>query len=370
MRLLPNRLIRGKSRRQVSQASEGRDAIVHSINLTTRKAIVRIQGLDEDVYATWSQNLEEVPPFLRVGNAVRLYHPKGNRHKWEITSNAKTIPTPISGSILPVQPGTNDTIISGLATLVAGGMNVTVNDGVFRINEIHYTPQGLLMGISALGDMGDLAAPPMGADFSALLTITAADATLYRVDMLCIGADGTLDYYTGTPHATDPVAPDVPASHVLVTTIIVPPGVTTIQQGWIGTAWTAPILTVMLVEWSNNPVEWLDPVQTTATVTLLSQYNIPFASVLAVKMYIMDGNGWIRSGSNYLQTLTKNTAAGVATFVYERHLMEPAYPPYDPVRANDISPTIKVEVITNTNIYQITYVQLYNSSGEFMYDET
>ena len=66
-------------------------------------------------------------------------------------------------------------------------------------------------------------------------TINAADGSLDRIDTISVGANATVDYNAGTP-AANPIAPVLAANHVLLATVRVATGDTSITDSEISDA--------------------------------------------------------------------------------------------------------------------------------------
>lgn len=362
MKLYNQRFLKGRVSRQIYEAKAGRDAIVRSIDTTNRYAIVRIQGTDEDIHAYWPENWHQKPPWLRVGNAVFIRHPKGNPTRLEIVGDAYTIPTPVgAGSVLPTQAATGDVVITGGNVLVYEGMTVHISHGTFRIGGIMYTFPGIMMGNTAFNYMGDHPSILMGM-YGGLVKVNAAPSSPnFRVDLLAIGADRVVDYIAGTPHASNPQVPALPANHTAIATIIVPYGTTELQQSFIGT-WSAPYMTNFTYT-CDTELLWAES-QSVGTILITDQYGKPFSGNHRVTVVIESGNGKLTKDSSESTTsLTWNFSGSSTTFIYQRGGIDGLTPPYTPL---DSSPMIKAYLTTNTNFYSYNYIMLYDSSGDFM----
>ena len=117
MRSYGKQMVRRRVEQMQNTRIESRDAVITAIDFTSRTATVRIQGSDKSVYARWSENFEQAPQFLRVGNAVRISHPEGNQGRIEIIGHGVLIPTTVSGGAIPQPPTPRATGSSGARRL-------------------------------------------------------------------------------------------------------------------------------------------------------------------------------------------------------------------------------------------------------------
>jgi hypothetical protein len=344
MRLSTKHFLRSKVEKKIARSVEGRPGIVVSVDVPNRKALVRIQGTDVEISVPWQQNWTEVPSFVYVGNSVLIGHIIGNPNKLELIDDGISIPTPVgSGSILPDQPASDDIVISGMAVTIAGGLDVDIATGTYRIDTSIYT-------------------------FETPDTVTvdtAPSSPNYRVDLICVGADGILDYIAGTPHASAPVTPSLPSSHASVTTIIVPYETTELEQKFIGDAWSEPTLAAFALSIATE-IRWTDSVQVTGTITLVNQYGKQHNDAYNITATIKDGNGILEeTGSPFTTgtTIDWDITTGSTTFVYERGKIDNIDIFGSPV---DSSPTINVYITTATDFYSVAFISLYNSLDDFM----
>jgi hypothetical protein len=340
MRTYTSKVIRRESERNIFAAKEGRDAIVDEVHVVERYALIRIQGSDTLIHAPWAENWEQAPSFLRVGNAVRIYHPQGNPNKIEITGNANSIPTPVGSiSVLPTQPSTEDAIISGCVATAGSAMILTVTAGTYRVDNVVY---------SLVSDDVTISTAPTSPD--------------YRVDMISVGASGVIQYTVGTPHATDPANPTLPSDEVLIAYVVVPYEETVILQGWIGQGWTELTLVAFIATMDTFEMIWSYGADNIGTITLRNQYGKLLVGSHGVTVTIDSGNGTIDS---VYPTKIYNITTGTKTFTYIRGMIDAATPPGDPPYL-DASPTIHCYVTAQTDFTMSNYILLYDSTGDMM----
>lgn len=124
---------------------------------------------------------------------------------------------------IAARPGVRPGVGSPLKVLAASGMNITVNNGI-----------AFVQGSAAL----DAGIYPDVLDTLTTLTVTTADPSNPRIDNVCLthtdNGDGTSTFVVqiqaGTP-APGPVAPTLPGNSLLLATIAVGAGVTSITTG-------------------------------------------------------------------------------------------------------------------------------------------
>jgi hypothetical protein len=371
MRLLNNRIVKDKTDKRINRAKEGRDGIVQFVDSINKYAIITVQGDDKSIIATWSENWESIPKFLRIGNACRVHHPKGNSNRWEMTGDANTIPTPVGDNpLLPTQPAGEDVIISGSSVLVYEDMKLVVEAGSFRINDVEYNLGGILLGNAVIGLMGEDPNFLMGFEYGGIVEIAdAPDAPDFRVDLIYVGTNGEIGVRAGTPHETDPVAPELEADEAFIAFVVVPYEVTEIEQAWIGPAYTVPYLrTVETAMEFPDGMFWPDLNEDHATFTLYDQYDKPVIGNYSIRITITDGNGELSKGAEHWPPSTGQTISiaiddGVANFIYRRGYIDGIAVVDVPL---DESPTIHFEVVGQGAFVSDVFVKLYDSLGLIM----
>jgi hypothetical protein len=149
----------------------------------------------------------------------------------------------------------------------------------------------MTMGVEPISTMGVAPVIGMGSGFS-IHTISTADPTRWRVDILCIGIDRVVDYIVGTAATTNPQTPATPANHVLIATILVPPGVTEIEQTFIYRGWQTPVVSRITATATPSTLTWADATADIA-IRVLDQYGIDIAGSYLILSEILDGSGTI-----------------------------------------------------------------------------
>ena len=340
MKLFGGKFIKTGVARQIYGAKESRDAIVISINTSTRSTIVRIQGTDEDIYAPWPEGIFQAPPWLRVGSCVRVHHPKGNATKIQMEGPGSMIPTPVgAGSVLPTQPATANVVIVGGAVTVDTGMDLDIASGAYRISNASYSLTAGSVTLSA-----------------------APSSPNFRIDMLSVGVDDVIDVTAGTPHATAPVAPTLAADHALIKYIMVPYGTTQLDQALHVGKTAAPALFALEFAMSDVEMLWADTTST-GTISLTDQYEKPIPGNYGFTVEVSRGNGSIEHDSDGSSTTSiswTETSVSSDTFVYTR-----AGNDHD-AGTPDSSPILKAYLTDNSDLYAEVWIELFDSLADYM----
>lgn len=230
---------------------ESRDSVLWSID-TGGVCRVKIQGSDEMIVAHFPRNMTTRPTWLRVGNAVRISHRGGVRGYIEVIGPGRAIPSPSSGNSLPPSGATGDGIIWGMLVTATEPPTegVMISNGAFRINQVTYYYNGEAAGFVIMQDpplmtMGTQPMVPMGQS-SFVIDMEGSEAPpvgQFRYDIIVIGIDSQTHYIVGTASSGEPVAPVVPADHILLATILRVGGDESITQNRINTEYTVPVPT-------------------------------------------------------------------------------------------------------------------------------
>lgn len=376
MKLLSKRLISGKVNKKIVRARESRFGKIVSVDASARRAIVRIQGTQTDIYMGWSKNFYDVPQFVRPNNPVEIQHIRGNPHAYEIIADGPQLPTPVDGTpLLTDLIAPEDRVITGseVTAMQAGaGLQVEIGFGEVRINGDLYSIDGVYLGDSAVPLMGETF--PLMGQIGGIVTLDPApSAPNYRIDLISVGMDGVVDYTKGTEAANNPPQPALALDHVALAYIIVPYDTTVMQQSFIGNAWTDPYISVfevsieeMLSYWHTlpDPNTLNQPLteaqrRVTGTIKILNQYGKPMVGSFPVTVEVEQGNGLIYKGSTGATSQTFTITDGTNnTFIYERLGVDGWRVLGDPI---DQSPSIKATLLTNTNFFGFFWVPLYDS---------
>jgi hypothetical protein len=374
MKLLNKKIINTKTQKQISRAKESQFGKIVAIDNANHVAIVRIQGTQKDIRIPWSRNFYTKPKFVRINNSVEIKHVKGNPHRFEIVGNGTKLNTPVDGSsLLADLPSSSNTIISGMVVTSEGGMTVKVDYGSYRVGGTIYNLSGIFLGNGAMPVMGE--DTPLMGQAGGLIELNAApNAPNYRMDILSVGSDGVIDYTAGVEAENYPVIPTVEANHVLITTILVPYGITGITNALIGVTWREVYLAQFILtvpeldsDWTTitNPPDTLptSEKQVVCTVSLLNQYGNPLFGTYAVSVEIEQGNGILNPASDNSTSITFNITNGSKTFVYERGGIDGLAVLGTPL---DSSPMFKATLLSNTNNIVYSYLLLHDSAEEPM----
>jgi hypothetical protein len=318
MRSYGKQIIKRNIERMQNSRVETRDAVIRTIDVPNRVALVRIQGSDKDIYARWAKAFSEVPEWLKEGNAVRVTHPEGNHGRVEIVGHGIFIPSTTSGGVVPITPTTEgDGIVSGAVvsqTVPDASMAVTVTTGTIRIDGVEYTLNTLRMG-SGLPAMGS--GDKMGA-YSATVTIDAASATYFRYDLIVAGTDGAVHVVKGVDAAADPTMPALPAEHVRLAHILVHPNLTAVEGSDINAYWTEPVAGVLQISFGTNPMhgnsEDNPHFDSTCSITLTVRDQYGNAIGKAAPGYVIKFGFYMGNGDIVCGTTNFDEGSGEQTF--------------------------------------------------------
>lgn len=364
MRTYGGRIFRREVRRQLDDRKEMRDAIVFSVNSTLRYCMVKIQGSDTQIKAYYPENWESTPQYLKVGNAVRVTHPGGNKGRFEITGHGFLIPTAIpGGTVTPTPPTPGDTVLTGctLAPTAPVSMSAIVLPGTFRIDGITYSLSGMLMDRpDIVMDRGDLFMGSVGDS----VTFDAASSSYYRYDSVVVGTDGDAHVVKGDDFAssTDPIPspPAAPADHVRLGWVLIYPNMTAVNTGDINRLYTTPMASELRVVVEDQELEWGD-LTTTLTISVCDQYgNAIYFGGAGYQVTIVwnYGNGTLAAGS----------ASGdeSAPFSFAMNSTETVLYTRDGSDPGDKSPTFSITEAV-TGLSNATYIILLDALGAEMF---
>jgi len=282
VRLYGKRFLKNTLRSAAYARNDFRDAIVWEINSSQRYARVKIQGSNELIVAYYPDAWGHTPDWLSEGRAVKIAHTCGTVGRIEVVGRILH-PSPVSGEILPPIATGTDCVLSGceLRAIPNGArMAVQVLTGTYRISGTQYAlgPISMLYGDAyKMGDGGAMET------VAGVVAINAAPSSgSFRYDLVCVGADGFIDYVPGTASAT-PAIPSLPGSHVQIgKQILVSGGATEITGADIGREYQAPAPATVTVTPADADLAWSE-LSTTIVVQILDQYGNGIGQV---------GNGW------------------------------------------------------------------------------
>jgi len=338
VKLYNRNILRRRLGDEARQHVPDRDAVVWSVNTTNFYVLVKVQGSATTIKAHYPRNWTTVPSWLKPGNAVRIRHRSGVQGYIEVVGHGRAIPTPVEGDTLPI-PGTQpDGVVSGMEVLPysGGGMNVIINDGVYRIDGTLYAfvmpvtgyivmddPAPMIMGSGILMGWGDTVVP---------VTFDAAPAAGQgRYDAIVVAADGVVHVVKGTSVSlgTEPAYPTTPAGHIVIDYVFIYGGMTEITAADIGVRWSAPQANTLIVTSSmkdSNGVfsmAWNagdDTPVGSITVNVKDQYGNSKSISTTMTVSLLIGTGGVGfSGAGPFASSASATIGSSKTFYYERN---------------------------------------------------
>lgn len=229
MRLYGSKYIRGSMEDKINLRTETIDAVLWSVDEAGRFCSVKIQGSNSIIRAYYPTNWSHRPEWLKEGNAVKIMHTGGNRSRIEVMGHGGLLPTAVAGgSVTPPIAWLEDTILSGMLVIAHSGegMQVEVTPGAYRIDGMNYVW------------------PPSGE--SVYIPISAADATLFRYDIIVAGTNRVVDAVEGTEFSSGGSVPVTPADHLYLSTVFIPPGTISLMPDNVGGRFTTPIPTSLV----------------------------------------------------------------------------------------------------------------------------
>lgn len=317
LRQYHRRAIRSRINREADLRIETRDAILWEVLPDQRKARVKVQGSSTLIPAYYPENWEETPIWMKPGNAVKIMHTAGNRHRIELVGHGLAVPTPTDSSspMAPTLENGPNSVISGsqVYAMDTPSMQVWVEPGVYRINNVLYPFEYLKMEADSTVVMGT--GVVMGASV-AVVDIDAAHSTSFRFDLLSVGESGEVTYTKGTPHATFPQIPSTPAGHAVLCWILLHPGATEITTDMINRVFVEPVASEFRLDQPSQELDW-ETSSANIQLSVLDQYgNGATMSRWRIKGEILTGTGTIGGGTE--QTRTISLGSYQTTFTYTR----------------------------------------------------
>ena len=370
MRFYGKKFLRNSSLRIAESRSETKDAAVYDVLPASRVARVLIQGSNKLITAYYPLNWERTPVWLKAKNAVTIRHTGGIRSRIELIGHGTYIP---SGGIPIPETNLPDAVLTGaqVIALDPAAMYVAVTAGTYRITGVTYylgayggTSSYITMGDPPPMSMGD--GIPMGTTMAWGVAIDPASTTpgYFRIDLITVGADGAVDYLKGT-ESTIPVVPDLPpemANHLVLGSILLAYGMTTVTQDRINRVWTAPepvSLTMTIADdeliWGSETPPPYPELTTDIQVTVIDQYGNALSGSWYISLEFIFGNGEI-DGQAPPSVVTKLVSGAYANFTYERNR-----------DAGDQSPMLKA-TLTNIEspVYAMGFITLLDIDGNPM----
>jgi len=352
MQMYGKRAVRKRIQKEVLHKRETREAVVFDVDYTNRYCRVKVTGNDTPIVARFPQNWEKTPVYLKPGNPVMIRHIAGNVHRIDVAGHGKVIPTGITAATIAAG---EDTVLSGclVKPIPNERMAVYVQPGTIRIAGDEYTVGTIKMGAGSGLKMGD--GIPMGA-CSAIKVVTAASSTQYRIDALVVGTDGVVDYVVGTPSSTSPELPAVPANHVLVGWVFVPPNTTAITADLINMGYVDPFAASLDISVADDELAGgsSPEMTTTITVTVKDQYgNNITGTKWGITASFLSGDGLIDG----VETKTRYTSASSSsvTFTYGRT-----------GDSQEQSPMLQFSLVQEPEVIGVTFIKLLDDAGDVM----
>lgn len=311
LRQLKNRIIRQRAQKEAAYRKETRDAILWDI-LDDKRCRVKVLGSNTLLVANYPENLEHKPVWLKPGNAVKILHTAGNRHMLEVIGSGQAIPTPTSGSMLPVPAVNPDAVLTGcqLLPFESDEMKVGISVGTFRIGGVLYSLETMTLADTNLNTFGS------GLELettAGVVAISAAHATLYRIDIVVMGIDKVLDVVAGTAAST-PTQPSTPADHVLVGRILIPPAITAIKTEHINRDFVAPMASQLASSITDTDLAWAET-YTDITISVKDQYGRNLTGTnWGITAAVTSGTGTVDAATKYT-----GTSGNSVTFRYSRN---------------------------------------------------
>lgn len=326
---------------------ETRDAILWDI-LDDKRCRVKIIGTNTLLVANYPENLEKKPAWLKPGNAVKVLHTAGNRHRLEVIGSGTAIPTPTTGPMLPIPEIAPDAVLTGLQliALESDVMQVGVSVGTFRIGGVLYAQETMTLANDNLNTFGS--GLPLETT-AGVVAFAAAHASLYRIDIVVSGTDKVLQVVTGTA-ASAPTQPAIPSEHVLAGKVLIPPGITAIKAEHFNREFVTPTASQLQSSSVDLDLAWGED-YTDITIAVLDQYG-----------RAITGTNWgitatVTTGTGTVDSATKWTGSGSnqATFRYTRDY-----------GGTEHSPFLQFALVQNPSLLTVSAITLRDIDGNVL----
>lgn len=376
MRLYNRNIMRKRMNAYKRWTTVDRDGIVWSVDTSNFYALVKIQGSGTTIKAHYPRNWKVIPTWLKRGNAVRIRHRSGAQGFIELVGHGRAIPSPVEGDQLPTPTEPSDGIITGMEVLeyAGGGMNVTVNDGTYRIDDTIYVFTAPVTGYVVMDDpapmvMGNALVMGWGDTITPVVIAAAPSAGYGRYDALVIAADGTVDVVTGSVTLLSsgaPSFPSVPSDHILIDYLFIYGGMTAITQSDIGARWQAPTANTVAIT-AGSPIvkdangaltfPWDGADDTpygSITFTIKDQYGNNRSISVPATMTVEAGTGGVSTTTSGFGASASKTCTSSVTFYYERNQ----------IAAPEVSPLLKIEFNNYPSLTTVLVVSCLDSGGD------
>ena len=325
MRLYGSKYLRNATDKRLAERQELRDAVVWDINEPGRYARVKVQGSDKLITAHYPLQANAKPVSLKVGNAVRIASPGGNKGRIEIIGHGLLRPT-VMGTATPTLADLGDGVLSGFSITpdLTTTRGVIVSAGTFRVAGTTYSAANTahLLGDGSMPLLGGTPAPVLGGS-STVLTFAATTSGRYRYDLIVVDATGIPHIEPGAQfYANAPLAlHDVSADHVRVGWVLIHPNQTVLTASSINRVFSAPDVQYMTSSIADRDLTWGQS-STTITVSFYDQYDntLTPTGIAALTVAIQGtGTGIISQGTNSSHASLALTPAATNTITYVRY---------------------------------------------------
>jgi len=355
MRMYGKKAIRDKTTAALRVKEESRDAILWDITPAQRVCRIKIQGSNKLIICRYPDNAYETPPWMKPGQAVKVQHTRGARHRYEIVGPGQTIPTPVAGGGSVEIPARSDGILTGMAIRAYNDnpvMFVYIAAGTYIISGGVYSTSDITMEAASALTMEADSQITMG---QYVVAIPAAPSTGYvRYDLLVVGTNGVVDVVSGTAVTSNPVIPSTPANHVVIGTILMRGDTAGITSDMINKAWETPKLVSIASDQTDFiTMDWLDT-YVEFTITMYDQNAVAITGNHTINLSFDSGNGSFTSDPADT-TYSMSTAGSAITVKYYRFN-----------EVTDVSPVIRVVHDNNYNLISLVPIVLFDSSGDPM----
>jgi hypothetical protein len=301
--------IRKALNKATRSTSETKDAIVWDVLLVDKVCRVKIQGSDNLVYAKFPTNWNEIPSWLKKGQAVRIIH-RGGKHGFiEVAGYGQAVPTPVAGNQFPPASVPENIIVSGLeirAIPINPRMMVYISNGSVRFNGVTTNVPSVSMANGGIitADMGLL----LGS-VTWIGEIAAPEDEDFRYDAFSVSSTGVITRTVGNEFSSVESKPTIPSGDLLIGYLLVRKGQTEITTEDIAVAWTVPEASKVVFLITNPSTDVYD-----IKVSVLDQYG----NAITIT------NGWdisisLDGGDGTLDALSKNSGElNYCTFTFTK----------------------------------------------------
>lgn len=368
MRGYGKKIIGNALRRESNIRTETKDAILWEILDDDRKASVKIQGSNKQIFAHYPQNWDVRPSWCKPGNAVKIMHTGGNRGRIELVGHGGYIPTPIIGDPFPTAEQGIDCVLSGCEILQMTPiplMMVRVTAGSYRIagttyylgafgSETGYMPLGSGMPLGTGYPLGTIGA------YGIEISPAPLSMGLFRYDRIVVGIDGAVDYIEGEEFINTPVYPEIPEGHVSLAMILLYGGITEITQDLINREWEERRPAAIQITPDDGELAWGEDSTETA-ILVQDQYGQPLNTdednpyMIQIQFIYGTGVSWGAA------------TPGGAPVIYST-ILNPSHAVYTRDTGGDEhSPILRADLISEHSAFGVIMIILLDVAGDALY---